>query len=57
MEELAGNSTRQSEPFEEAGKVLYRFWQPYSVVHGYMSIMVCLFGIPMNLINIAVLSR
>ncbi|XP_025084076.1 probable G-protein coupled receptor 139 [Pomacea canaliculata] len=36
---------------------LHEFHKWYSGVHGYLSQLVCLFGIPMNLINITVLTR
>ncbi|KAL8579912.1 hypothetical protein ACOMHN_038809 [Nucella lapillus] len=36
---------------------LHSFHKWYSGVHGYLSLLVCLFGIPMNLINITVLTR
>ncbi|XP_076472287.1 G-protein coupled receptor dmsr-1-like [Babylonia areolata] len=36
---------------------LHAFHKWYSGVHGYLSLLVCLFGIPMNLINITVLTR
>ena len=36
---------------------LHSFHKWYAGVHGYLSLLVCLFGIPMNLINITVLTR
>nr|KAG5698973.1 hypothetical protein BaRGS_033486 [Batillaria attramentaria] len=36
---------------------LHQFHKWYAGVHGYLSLLVCFFGIPMNIINITVLTR
>ncbi|XP_071110087.1 G-protein coupled receptor dmsr-1-like [Haliotis cracherodii] len=43
------------EPYKS--ETLVSFYKWYTGVHGYLSILVCVFGIPMNLINITVLSQ
>ena len=49
------SNTSVYEPYEN--EVLLNFQSWYSGVHGYLSLMVCIFGIPMNLINVTVLTQ
>ncbi|KAL8560634.1 hypothetical protein ACOMHN_062879 [Nucella lapillus] len=39
------------------GNALHSLHKWYAGVHGYLSLLVCVFGIPMNIINITVLTR
>lgn len=51
------NSSESSIEELYCDKTLYEFSHSYALVHGYISIIVCLFGSVANIINVTVLSR
>lgn len=49
------NTSSEAPPVQESA--IRQFGQSYQRVHGYLSVMVCIFGIVSNLLNIIVLTR
>lgn len=55
--EFSNNTTFQHDIWASEEDELTKFSGTYGKIHGYISLVVCVFGIPTNIINITVLTR